>query len=183
MSELLWLNRDRIRNKQSIHGVRQVVLPTNIHRDNQRITLIHQHVGRQHARAINQIKHILHRYNLQMNWHLGELEQLATKIDSLDANIMSRSQGDQDVELFRTIPGVAYFTALALSSRIGDPKRFASGKGLSDYWGLTPSVEDSGNTTGRRGRITKAGSRVARWLLGKIVVHVLRKDPLPNCNV
>ena len=207
LSELLWLNRDRIRNKQSIHGVRQVVLPTNIDRDNQRLTLIRQQVGRQHTRAINQIKHILRRYNLQwqmptktfpskkaitwlktidlppsdrgeLNWHMSELERLSNKIDLLNADIVSRAQGDRDVELLRTIPGVAYFTALALSSRIGDAKRFASGKGLSNYWGLTPSVDDSGDSKGRRGRITKAGSSVARWLLGQIVVHVLRKDPL-----
>jgi transposase len=41
---------------------------------------------------------------------------------------------------------------------------------------LTPLVNDSGESTGRRGRITKAGSTVARWLLGQVVLHVLRKD-------
>ena len=65
LSELLWLNRDRIQNKQSIHGVRQVVLPTVIDRENQRLTSIRQQVGRQHTRTINQIKHILRRHNLQ----------------------------------------------------------------------------------------------------------------------
>lgn len=207
LSELLWLNRDRIQNKQSIHGVRQVVLPTVIDRENQRLTSIRQQVGRQHTRTINQIKHILRRHNLQwqmptktfpskkaiewvkvvelpscdrseMNWHIDELKRLATKIESLDAQILARAEGDKDVELLRTIPGVAYFTALALSCRIGDPKRFSSGKGLSNYWGLTPSTADSGDAKGRRGHITKAGSKVARWLLGQIVVHVLRKDPL-----
>jgi transposase len=37
-------------------------------------------------------------------------------------------------------------------------------------------VSDSGEGTGRRGHITKAGSTVVRHLLGQMVLHVLRKD-------
>lgn len=207
LSELLWVNRDRIHNKLSIRGVRQVVFPTKLNAENQRITLVRQQVARQHTRTINQIKHILRRHNLQwqmptktfpskkaivwlktiklptwdrteIDWHLSELERLSSRISSLDEVIAGRSQGDADVELLRTIPGVGYFTALALSCRIGNAERFPRGKSLSNYWGLTPAVNDSGDAKGRRGRITKAGSTISRWLLGQMTLHVLRKDPL-----
>ena len=65
LSELLWVNRDRIHNKLSIRGVRQVIFPTKLNAENQRITLVRQQVARQHTRTINQIKHILRRHNLQ----------------------------------------------------------------------------------------------------------------------
>ncbi len=92
--------------------------------------------------------------------------------------IISRAKGVESVEILRTIPGVGYYSALALACRVGDPSRFPKGKSLAHYWGLTPGVNDSGEGTGRRGRITKAGSTVARWMLAQITLHVLRRDPV-----
>lgn len=68
LSELLWINRDRIAAGQPIRGVRRVVVPSKIDAENQRITMIRQQVGRQRTRTINQIRHILRRNNLQ--WQL-----------------------------------------------------------------------------------------------------------------
>jgi hypothetical protein len=68
LSELLWINRDRIAAGQPIRGVRRVVVPSKIDAENQRITMIRQQVGRQRTRTINQIRHILRRHNLQ--WQL-----------------------------------------------------------------------------------------------------------------
>jgi len=112
----------------------------------------------------------------EMNWLLEELDRLPKRLDDLDAQIIQRAEGIREVELLRTIPGGGYFTALAIQSRIGDPKRFPRGRSLPNYFGLTPSVSDSGEGTGRRGHITKAGSTVVRWLLGQMVLHILRKD-------
>jgi transposase len=68
LSELLCINWDRIAAGQPIRGVRRVVVPSKIHAENQRITMIRQQVGRQRTRTINQIRHILRRHNLQ--WQL-----------------------------------------------------------------------------------------------------------------
>ena len=65
-----------------------------------------------------------------------------------------------------------------IASRVGDVKRFPRGKSLAHYWGLTPGCRDSGETKGRRGHITKAGSAMARWLLAQVTFHVLRRDPV-----
>ncbi|WP_157609872.1 transposase, partial [Roseimaritima ulvae] len=67
---------------------------------------------------------------------------------------------------------------LSLVCRVGDPHRFPKGKSLAHYWGLTPGVNDSGEGTGRRGRIAKAGSTMARWELAQITLHCLRRDPV-----
>jgi hypothetical protein len=65
--------------------------------------------------------------------------------------------------------------ALAISSRVGDVSRFAHGRSLANFFGLTPGSRSSGETE-RLGSITKEGSRQVRFLLGQLVLHVLRKD-------
>jgi len=114
----------------------------------------------------------------EMDWHLEELERWTKRMLTLEEQIIRRAQGLDSVERLRTIPGVSYFSALTLACRIGDPSRFPKGKSLSHYWGLTPGVNDSGQSTGRRGQITKTGSSMARWILAQITLHVLRRDPV-----
>lgn len=159
------------------------------------------------TRSTNRIKHILRRHNLQwqlptktsptvkaidwlqvvklpqgdraeIDWHLEEFERWTKRMLSLEKQIVSRAEGLESVELLRTIPGVAYYSELTLACRVGDPSRFPKGKSLAHYWGLTPGVNNSGEGIGRRGRITKSGSAVARWMLCQITLHVLRRDPI-----
>ena len=59
---------------------------------------------------------------------------------------------------------------------IGSIERFPRPRSLANYWGLTPSCRNSGETTGRLGSITKEGSSLARFLLGQLVLQVLRGD-------
>lgn len=113
-----------------------------------------------------------------MDYHLEEFKRLTDRMHSLEETIISRGRGIVEVELLRTIPGCGYYMALALACRIGDASRFPRGKSLAHYWGLTPGVRDSGDTKGRRGRITKMGCSMARWLLAQVVFHVLRRDPV-----
>lgn len=207
LSELLWVNRDRLTQGLPVRGVRQIITPSKIDAENQRITMLRRDAGRARTRTINQIKHVLRRHNLQwlmptktfpsvkaiawlksvtlpswdrteMDYHLEELARLTKRMLNLEATITDRAQGIESVELLRTIPGCGYYTALALACRIGDATRFPRGKSLSHYWGLTPGVRDSGDTKGRRGHITKAGSPMARWLLAQVTLHVLRRDPV-----
>jgi transposase len=79
-------------------------------------------------------------------------------------------------QILYSVPGVRSYTALALASRIGDIKRFPRPSSLGNYWGVTPGCRNSGDATQRLGSITKEGSAVARFLLGQLVLHVLRKD-------
>lgn len=207
LSELLWVNQHRLRNGDPVQGIRQVVLPSKIDAENQRITLLRKDAGKMRTRATNRIKNILRKHNLQwqlptktfptvkaiawlktvelpdgqraeMDWHLEEFERWSQRMVDLEATILSRGKGVDAVERLRTIPGAGYYSAMSLACRVGDPHRFSKGKSLAHYWGLTPGVNDSGEGTGRRGRITKAGSTMARWMLAQITLHVLRNDPV-----
>ncbi|QEG40466.1 IS110 family RNA-guided transposase [Roseimaritima ulvae] len=207
LSELLWVNQHRLRAGEPVRGVRQVILPSKHHAESQRITLLRKDAGRMRTRATNRIKNILRKHNLQwqmptktfpsvravawlktvelppceraeMDWHLDELERWTTRMNDLEVQIIERSKDDPVVTRLRTIPGCAHYSALSLVCRVGDPHRFPKGKSLAHYWGLTPGVNDSGEGTGRRGRITKAGSTMARWVLAQITLHCLRRDPV-----
>ncbi|MAT73254.1 MAG: hypothetical protein CMJ58_27530 [Planctomycetaceae bacterium] len=57
----------------------------------------------------------------------------------------------------------------ALASRIGRVQRFPRARSLANDWGLTPGCRNSGESAQRLGRITKAGSGMARWLLAQLV--------------
>ncbi len=55
-------------------------------------------------------------------------------------------------------------------------ERFPRPRSLANYFGLTPSSRNSGESQHRLGSITKQGSNFARFLLGQLIVHVLKKD-------
>lgn len=110
-------------------------------------------------------------------WQLWE-KQLAL----LEAEIIKRTQKQMpesnlnQYELLMTAPGVSHYSALALVSRIGPIERFPRPRSLANYFGLTPGCRNSGNTTDRLGSITKEGSKMARFILGQLVLHALKKD-------
>ena len=64
---------------------------------------------------------------------------------------------------------------MAIASHTGDIARFASIRSLANFFGLTLGSRSSGEKQ-QLGVITKEGSRVVRSLLGKLVLHVLRRD-------
>lgn len=112
---------------------------------------------------------------LEMDQLLSRWTSLAQQRDQLDRRVVERAALDPRVPLLRTTPGTSHFTALALACRIGDIGRFPTPRSLGNYWGLTPRCGSSGETE-RRGSITKEGSTLARYLVGQVVLHVLRKD-------
>ncbi|MEZ6053991.1 MAG: transposase [Planctomycetaceae bacterium] len=67
------------------------------------------------------------------------------------------------------------YSSLALGSRDRDIKRFRPGS-LANYWGLTPRCCKLGQSTDRLGSISKEGAAQARFILGQLVLHVLKFD-------
>ncbi len=84
------------------------------------------------------------------------------------------AKDDEDARLLITIPGIDYYSALLIKSKIGDVNRFPSAKQLCSYSGLVPSTYSSGNTT-FHGHITKQGSRWLRWILAEAIGHCVKK--------
>ena len=204
LSELLWVNRQRWLAGEKVQGVRRVVMPTEAERQDRQLTSLRQRLGRRRTQTLNQLRYVLRRNNLEWQqptkgfqtkkvraWlktvpvdetdrlEVDELlEQWALwdrQIEALEARIAERFEQHHGAKLLATIRGVSCYMALALASRIGDIQRFPRAGSLANFFGLTPSSHSSGQKE-CLGSITKQGSQIVRFLLGQLVVHVLRTD-------
>jgi transposase len=99
-------------------------------------------------------------------------------MERVEGEIRQRQTRSKTAAVVATMPGCGAYSSLALASRIGSIERFPRPGSLASYWGLTPGCRNSGEATDRLGSITKQGSAMARFILGQLVLHVLRRDPL-----
>jgi len=205
LSELLWVNRDRLLQGKPVRGLRQVDIARSTDQENRRLTTLRKDAGQTRTRLVNRIRHILRRHNLQwqmptkkfptksgiawlkqlalpeidrleMNHLLADLEQVQGRRQELEQVIARRCGVSAEAVLLSSMPGVSYFTAVALACRVGRVERFPRAASLANYWGLTPGCRNSGESNQRLGSITKAGSSMARWLLAEVTIKVLRRD-------
>jgi transposase len=205
LCEILWLNRQRLLNGKPVQGVRVVHLPSVQDAADRQLTELRKRVGQLRTRTINKVKHLLRKHNLEqesptkgldtvkgkkwlatlaletmdrleMDLALTQWKQWDEQIETLEATIRKRQGENAMAALLATIPGCGAYSSLALASRIGDIKRFPRPASLANYWGLTPGCRNSGEATDRLGSITKQGSVTARFILGQLVMHVLRRD-------
>jgi len=101
---------------------------------------------------------------LIMDNALSMLEAVEKSIKQVDLKVIDLGKKDHQIQLLLSIPGVDLTCALGLIAAIDDIGKFESPEKLASYFGLVPTVSQSGNTC-HHGRITKAGSKNARWLL------------------
>ena len=206
LSGLLWVNRTRLSAGQRIEGVRRVQPPTDQQAEDRQLTVLRQRLGQLRTRTINRIKHLLRKQNLEQEQPAKGLDTKRTRkwlaamplapfdrlemdlllaqwkvwdeqIETLETEIKKRQAENATAAVIATIPGCAAYSSLALAARIGSIERFPRPASLANYWGLTPGCRNSGEATDRLGSITKQGSAMARFILGQLVLHVLRRDP------
>jgi len=206
LSEILWINGERLSNGQKPQGIRRVCIPSTDEQADRQLTSLRKRIGSQRTRTINKIKNILRRHNLSWDqptktfqtqgvrrWlqelELSEMDRLEMhhllaqwtlwdeQLKELEQRIGQRFAQSATAQQLSTTPGVSAYSGLSLASRIGNIDRFASPRSLSNYFGLTPGCRNSGEATDRLGSITKEGSGMARFILGQLVLHVLKKDP------
>jgi transposase len=205
LCEILWINRQRLLAGKRVQGVRRVELPSQEDGDARQVTVLRQRLGQLRTRTINRIKHVLRKHNLEQEcptkglatirgrkWlaelALGAMDRLELdlllqqwvvwdeQLKRLEGEIGKRQAKHKRAAVVATIPGCGAYSSLALASRIGSIERFPRGGSLANYWGLTPGCRNSGEATDRLGSITKQGSGIARFMLGQLVLHVLRRD-------
>lgn len=204
LSELLWVNRDRLLRGDRVRGVRIVYLPSAEQQADRYLTQLRERLVRRRTQTLNQIHKILRRHNLEWErptktfqtrkvteWlktlPLDPLDRLAVdhllvqwrlweeQLVATDQRIAERFLANPDAQLLATMPGVSMFIALAIVCRIVPIGRFPHGRSLANFLGLTPGSNNSGETE-RLGSITKAGSRMVRLLLAQVILHLLRRD-------
>ncbi len=115
-----------------------------------------------------------------LNVQLDILDLLREQKKQLTAKLKTLSKSPEykrTVELFKSSPGIAWFTAMRLALEWGDLSDFSSGKKFAHYNGLCPSEYSTGETV-KRGGITKQGNRFARHWLVEAAWIAVRKDPV-----
>lgn len=205
LAELLWVNRQRLLAGKGVQGIRRVAWPTDSEAADRQVTVLRQRLGQLRTRTINRIKHLLRKHNLEQECPTKGLDTLRGRkwlaqvtleaVDRVEMDLLLAQWNlwDEQIEkiaqeigkrqaehptavVLATIPGCGAYSSLALACRIGSIERFPRPGSLANYWGLTPGCRNSGEVTDRLGAITKQGSAVARFILGQLVLHILRRD-------
>jgi transposase len=90
------------------------------------------------------------------------IEVYDREVTALEREIHRQLRHHRGYRAIHAINGVGPTIAAILVAEIGDVTRFRSAEALCSWAGLTPKHWES-DTTVRRGRITKQGSKLVRW--------------------
>jgi transposase len=95
---------------------------------------------------------------------LSLADELTRRIGTVEQWLQAQAKSDDRVQRLQTHPGVGLLTSLCLVHTLGDLSRFPSTRKVAAYVGFDP-MEDSSAERKAYGGISKAGSRLLRYLL------------------
>jgi transposase len=205
LSDLLWINRNRIASGGRLIELHVVYQPTEQEEHARHLTHLRLRLGQRQTSIKNQIHHIVLRHNLaqecptkgiftlqglawldrlalpeldrfELDWLLVHLRAYQRQIQQVQHRIRETAAQNTAIPLIRTLPKLGEYSALALWAHIGPIARFPTARSLPHYFGITPGCRNSGPTE-RPGGITKAGHPMVRFLLAQYVIQLLRGDP------
>ena len=103
-------------------------------------------------------------------------KHLDDEIEVLEKEIFNYSYSNYSHEMgiLMSVPGIGELSASILIGEICNFKDFSSGNKLASWVGIVPNVYQSADKF-YNGRITKRGSKVARWILTQIANAAARK--------
>ena len=113
----------------------------------------------------------------EVDIHLKLWKEYDERILSVESELAKCYEGNPAIMRLTSVPGISVMGAITLLSRVGDITRFKTPDSLANYFGLTPGCRNSGESKHRIGSITRAGSRMARYVLNHAVNHAVRKCP------
>ena len=96
--------------------------------------------------------------------HLEELTLHVAHHKQLETELAKIAESDEDALLLLTIPGIDFFTALTIKSRIGMIGRFPTKKHLCSYGAVVPGASNSGDYTSTHNHV-KHGDMVLKYAL------------------
>jgi len=115
-------------------------------------------------------------FTLQVTTHLAVLEAVEAALAELDHHLARLAREIPIVLRLMQQAGLDWLGALILCAAIGEITRFPAAKKVASYFGLVPSLDQTGKRC-RLGGITQAGRKQARWLLVEAARVAIRYDP------
>ncbi len=161
------LVQQRTQAKNRIHAVlhRNLIAPT-----------VTDLFGRRGRRWLGAVALPAHERTL-LDADLRVLDFLQLEIGHAERDLARAAHDDPAVRRLMTLPGIALTSAVALRAAIGDIGRFRSPQRLVSYFGLNPSVHQSGEKA-YGGHISRRGRAHARGLCVE-AAHLLVRVPGP----
>jgi transposase len=95
---------------------------------------------------------------------LTQLSLLAEQEGALQTELARAATERHDVQLLMTIPGVDYYTAVAIIAEIGDIRRFTTKKQLCSHAGVVPRADNSGEKVSQHRPVKKGDAVLKRFL-------------------
>ncbi|MFH1641609.1 MAG: IS110 family transposase [Nanoarchaeota archaeon] len=111
----------------------------------------------------------------QMDQYLELIRHYDIQIAKTEARIEDYVAYTPQVKLLMTIPGISYYSGLAINGEMGNINRFCSAKKLVCFAGLNPSVSQSGDRC-YTGHIAKQGDKHLRWMLNQCANVAIMHD-------
>jgi transposase len=106
---------------------------------------------------------------------LSLVDTLNARIASVEKWLEQQAQANSRVQLLRTQPGLGLLTSLGLVHSMEPVSRFCNQRKVAAYFGMDP-MERSSAEKRRCIGISKAGSRLVRFLLVEAAQTAARKD-------
>lgn len=114
---------------------------------------------------------------LMANTLLDELAFMSSQVVKVEKQLDLIAEGQPNVSLLRSIPGIGPRTAEAIVAFTDAIERFGNRKQFASYFGMTPT-EDSSGLVERHGHISKRGPSVVRWVLTEASYQVIARCPV-----
>lgn len=116
-------------------------------------------------------------FRLEIKLLLSQVEFLEDQVKTIDSSIKELMQEFKTC-FITTIPGIGEIFGASILAEIGDINRFKSAKKLVAYAGLDATVNQSGQFTGTRTKISKRGSPYLRRALWSAANVARRFNPI-----
>jgi len=141
-------------------------------------TLAHRNwladLARQEDRLALQTRFVLDSFLRQLRYLEEELKLMDKAVEILAMSKGYRTAADK---LQNTLMGVGTLTAMVFLTELGDLSRFKNRRQLASYLGLTPTSNESGEVTDRKGHISRCGPSRVRWALNQAAWSHIRHTP------
>jgi len=115
-------------------------------------------------------------WHLQLSDLLDQLDMQSLQICRITKVLDDIGSKNAQVQLLQTIPGIGPRTAEAIVAYVDNVDRFRTGKKFAAYFGMVPTLDESGDTR-RVGHITKRGPSVVRCYLTEGCWMTIKKSP------
>jgi len=117
------------------------------------------------------------------------IEAIEAAMAKIEANIRQQVISDafpktfrDNIELLDAMPGIGFISAVTLIAEMGDFSMFKSAKAFAAFFGVDPTVKESGKFKGDRIQMSKRGTKLGRRVLYTIAMASIRKtkkgDPI-----